>query len=113
MFRFAMSANPSELVNPETIDYESNIKNILKDSETHLSITDIRIELTYRSDNLIKPSPEYNRNDIESDIEQTIEKDIEQDHKNGDIDLSREWVLYNKTNLPAEIEDTEVRYKII
>lgn len=108
-----MSAAEKELRNPETLDYSSEVEEILSDAETHMSVTDIRIELSY-SENCIAADLNY-AEEMETSIREALEDSVKPADRNGNIDgmLSRRMVIYDEHDRPTTISDTEETYRII
>jgi len=101
-----------QLVDPGQFNYEENVKSILSSTEKHMSIKDVRTELTYQQ-NVLEPAEDYSLDDIETAVEEVVNNVIKPQHERGELELSRQPVIYQIEEMPAEIEDTETRYKII
>jgi len=89
-----------------------NVKEILTKTEEHMSIKDVRTELTYQQNGL-EPTDDYSLDDIENAVEEVVDQIIEPQHERGELELSKQPVIYQIEEMPAEVEDTETRYKII
>ncbi len=107
-----MSAAEHEFRNPSEINYEPNVRDVLERADNPLSVNDIRIELTYQ-ENKITLSEQYSAGDMEEDIEQIINNKLIPEAEEGDLDISKTHMVYTEHPQPAEVEDTETRYRII
>jgi len=102
-----------QLHDPEQFNYEEEVKSILSSTEEHMSVKDIRTELNYRQNGL-EPTEDYSLDDMDTAIEEVLTNVIEHQNKNGEIDMTKKKFIGRPLDEPrAEVEYTEIKYKII